>query len=280
MRIILFLAICSITSFSFGQEEEEPKFVKKTFYSSRVVNSHTTVSPEKKTLDFRINHRFGALSGGGYEFFGLDQASMRISFDYGITDNFTAGIGRSTFDKTYDGFLKYRFLRQTEENEVPISMAFVSAMSYSTVKWPIPGRTNYETSRMNYTHQLVLAKKFSPKFSLQLMPTLLHRNLIDSSQYKNDVMSMGFALRQKIIPSVTLNVEYFYLFPNQISESYTHPLSIGFDISTGWHTFQIHLTNATGTFEKAVLAQTVNRWDKGQIHFGFNISREFHLGGY
>ncbi|MCB9246735.1 MAG: hypothetical protein H6606_09940 [Flavobacteriales bacterium] len=280
MRRILsiFLLLQSLNLFA---QNDAPKPVTNHFYSSRVVNSHTTMSPEAKTLDFRINHRFGEISNGAYEFFGLDQAMMRIGFDYGVTDKLAVGIGRSTFEKTFDGFVKYRILQQEEgKGNNPVTLSLVSGMSLNSLKWANPDRTNLFTSRLSYNNQILVSRKFNEKFTIQLMPTMIHRNLIDSFQYKNDVYSMGVALRQKIVPQVTLNLEYFYVFPNQISPDYTHPLSIGIDISTGWHTFQLHVTNATGTFEKAVITQTANRWDKGQLHFGFNISREFHLGGY
>ena len=261
-------------------DEEPVVYTKKTFYSSRIVNSHTTVSVEKKVLDFRINHRFGDVSQGYDNFFGLDNATMRMSFDYGITDNITVGIGRSTFLKTVDGFAKYRFLRQIHENgNMPISAAYIAGISMDG-STPPANRTNYFSSRLGYLHQLVVARKFSNSFSAQIMPTVIHRNLIDSTKYSNDVFSMGVGLRQRILPAVTLNVEYFWVAPNQISDQFVDPLSIGIDINTGWHTFQIHVTNATGTFERAVLTQTTNRWQDGNIHIGFNISREFHLGGY
>lgn len=263
-----------------GLLDEPVVYSTETFYSSRIVNSHTTECIEKKTLDFRINHRFGDVSQGYDNFFGLDNATMRMSFDYGITDNINIGIGRSTFQKTLDGFAKYRFLRQIEENgNMPISAAYAVAITMDGTK-PPANRKNYFTSKLGYMHQLVIARKFSDKFSAQLMPTLIHRNLIDSTKYSNDVYSLGVGLRQKILPSITLNVEYFLVAPNQISDQFTDPLSIGIDINTGWHTFQLHVTNATGTFERAAITQTTNRWKNGNLHFGFNLSREFQLGGY
>ncbi len=141
-----------------GLEEEPIVYASKTFYSSRIVNSHTTESIEKKVLDFRINHRFGDVSEGYDNFFGLDNATMRMSFDYGITDNITIGIGRSTFQKTVDGFAKYRFLRQIEENgKMPISAAYIAGITMNTLK-PPAGRTNYFSSRIGYLHQLVVAR--------------------------------------------------------------------------------------------------------------------------
>lgn len=286
LTALAFLCVCQV----FAQDDElaeleglleEPVvYATKTFYSSRIVNSHTTESIEKKVLDFRINHRFGDVSEGYDNFFGLDNATMRMSFDYGITDNITLGIGRSTFQKTVDGFVKYRFLKQIEENgNMPISAAYIAGITMTTEKQPT-GRTNYFSSRLGYMHQLVIARKFNNGFSAQIMPTVIHRNLIDSTKFSHDVFSMGVGLKKKILPSITLNVEYFWVAPNQISDQFVDPLSIGIDINTGWHTFQLHLTNATGTFEKAAITETTNKWSKGNIHFGFNLSREFQSGGF
>lgn len=290
-RILLFALSLLFTSISVMAQDDEldelegllddkVEYTKKTFYSSRIVNSHTTESIEKKVLDFRINHRFGDVSEGYSNFFGLDNATMRMSFDYGITDDLTLGIGRSTFEKTVDGFAKYRFLKQIEKNgKMPISAAYIAGITMTTLK-PPANRTNYFTSKLSYLHQLVVARKFSEGFSAQLMPTVIHRNLIDSTKYKHDVFSMGVGLRQKVLPSVTLNLEYFWVGPNQISDQFVDPLSIGIDINTGWHTFQLHVTNAPGTFEKAAITQTSDRWSKGNLHFGFNLSREFQTGKY
>ena len=299
MKHILFISLILFSSFSQAQdkdaelaallgEEDKELPVFKTFFSSRIVNAHTTVCLEKKTLDFRINHRFGELTDP-YAFFGLDAATMRLSFDYGITDNLMVGVGRSTYNKTIDGFVKYRVLHQTQKNTVPISLALASGIAVNGLRWADPDRINYFTSRLSYNHQIIVAKKFGDNFSLQLTPTLTHRNLIDSSRFNNTTWSAGIGIRQKVSSAVTLNLEYFYIGPGQLADEVRNPLSLGVDIHTGWHTFQLHFTNATATFEQALLTETNTRWiyrDAGsgklrsQIRFGFNISREFHLGEY
>ena len=260
-----------------AQIPDEPvEYTKRTFYSTRIVNSHTTENIEKNALEFRIHHRFGIVSGGYGTFFGIDNATMRMSFGYGLTNNISLGIGRSTYEKNVDGFVKYRFLRQIEKNgNMPISAAYIAAVSMIGLP-PPAGRKNYYSSKFSYAHQLVVARKFTKHFSAQFMPMLVHRNLIDSSHNKHDVIGFGIGLKRKILPSITLNLEYFYLLPDQLNGDFTHPLTLGIDIYTGWHTFQLHFTNATGTFEKAYLTQTTNRWKNGDIHFGFNISRLFY----
>jgi hypothetical protein len=232
----------------------------------------------KKEFDFKISHRFGFLNGGFYELFGLDQATVRIGGDFGITDNLNIGIGRSTVGKTYDGFIKYRFLRQQKgERNIPFSAVFISHMGINTLKFTDPERTNYFSSRLHYTHQLLLARKFSEGFSLQLSPSLVHKNLIDSTHRTNDIFALGLGMRQKLSIRTSVNLEYFFVVPGQLPEQQENALSIGFDIETGGHVFQLFFTNATAPFEKGFITDSFGRWLNGDVHFGFNVSRVFNF---
>jgi hypothetical protein len=145
-------------------------------------------------------------------------------------------------EKTYDGFVKYRFLQQqTGKRNIPLTAVAISHMGINTLKWRFPDRVNYFSSRLHYTHQLLLARKFTEGLSVQLSPTLVHKNLVDSASFSNDIWSMGLGVRQKITSRTTLNLEYFYVFPNQMASANTNALSIGFDIETGGHIFQLFL---------------------------------------
>jgi len=158
-------------------------------------------------------------------------------------------------------------------------MVYVANMAVQTLKNTNPQYTPYYfTNRLYYTHQLLISRKFSDNFSLQLMPTIVHRNLVDSAQYKNTVISIGIAGRNKISRKTAITYEYFYVLPNQINPIYHNSLSLGFDIETGGHVFQLHLTNSRGMNEKGFIAETDGDWLKGDIHFGFNISRVFYIG--
>ena len=258
--------------------EEYTDYAFATFKTNRVVNGHSIETVAKKEFDFKISHRFGFVSGGFYDLFGLDQASMRFGGDFGITDNINVGIGRSTTDKTYDGFVKYKFLKQSSGlKTMPVSMVAISHIGISTIKWPQPNRENFFSSRLHYTHQLLIARKFNEGLSVQLSPTLVHKNLVDSTQFSNDILALGIGVRQRLSGSVTLNGEYFYVLPNQLSPSKTNALSIGFDIETGGHVFQLFFTNAAAPFEKGFITDTKAKWADGDIRFGFNISRVFSL---
>ena len=163
-------------------------------------------------LDVKIAHRFGTLNGGAYEFFGLDNATMRLGFDYGLT-NINVGIGRSTFEKTYDAFFKWKILRQsTGKHKMPVTVSYVPTIALKTLKWDDPNQKNYFSSRLIYTHQLIIGRKFSEGLSLQIMPTYIHRNLAAKID-PNDILAIGIGGRQKISKRTSFNVEYYYQIP-------------------------------------------------------------------
>lgn len=259
-------------------EPEKKQFVKNAFKATRVITGQSVEQVAAGVLDFRILHRFGAVNGGLEEAFGLDNATMRLGLDYGITDRLMVGIGRSTNKKELDGFVKYRLIWQgTGKGSLPFSMILISGITKVGTPWPDETRKNYYSSRLAFYHQALIGRKFSEVFSLQFMPTVVHRNLVQSVEDEHDIYALGIGTRLKLSRRVAINLEYFYLLPDQLPSSNTNPLSIGFDIETGGHVFQLHLTNSLGLNERSLLTDTNGSWGKGDIHFGFNISRVFTL---
>jgi hypothetical protein len=259
-------------------EEETVEYVAASFKTNRVINLHSLENTAGGVLDFKISHRFGMLNQGAYDLFGLDNATIRLGFDYGVTDRLTIGIGRSSFEKTYDGFLKYKFLRQsTGKRTMPLSAAVFASTAIQTLRWANPDRENYFSSRLFYTYQLILGSKLNESVSLQLSPTVVHRNLVRTTQEANDVLALGIAGRVKLTKRVSLNAEYIYVAPDQLAPGFRNALSLGFDIETGGHVFQLHFTNATSMIEKGFVTQTTGDWTDGGIHFGFNVSRVFSI---
>lgn len=257
-------------------EEETTDYATATFKGTRVINMHSIENVAEGVLDFRISHRFGFLNTGPYEFFGLDGATLRLGFEYGITDRLMVGLGRSSNNKAFDAFGKFKILRQSSgKKNVPITLSIFSSVVCNSIKWSDPSRDNYFSSRLSYTHQILIGRKFNDNFSLQLTPTMVHRNLVQTAAEKNDVYAVGIGGRQKLTKRTSLNAEYFYVLPNQLADRYTNSLSVGFDIETGGHVFQLHFTNSTGMVEPTFVTETVGEWLKGDIHFGFNISRVF-----
>lgn len=262
-----------------GDDEPQKEYVTNGFKSTRVINGQSMELVGAGVLDFRISHRFGRLNGGSYELYGLDQATIRLGLDYGISKRLMVGIGRSSSKKEVDGFLKYRLLWQsTGPGSVPVSLILVSGITVNGLKFQDNSRTNYFTSRLSYLYQVVLARKFSERITLQFSPTLIHRNLVEETVNRHDIYALGTQGRIKLSKRIALMMEYFYVFPGSREDiNYTNSLSLGFDIETGGHVFQLHFTNALGMNERAFITETNGEWGKGDIQFGFNISRVFTI---
>jgi opacity protein-like surface antigen len=261
-------------------EEKTTDYTNASFKTNRVINLHSLESTAYGVLDFKINHRFNPLNNGFYDLFGLDGANIRFGLDYGLSDVMTIGVGRSSFEKTYDSFIKYKFLRQsTGKRNMPITAAVLFSSAINTLRWSNPDRINYFSSRLAYTSQLIIGRKFNESFSLQLSPTMVHRNLVSTNIEKNDVYALGVGTRMKINKRVAVNCEYVYLKPNQVSDNIKNSLSLGLDIETGGHVFQLHFSNSRSMIEKGFIAETTGSWNTSLdgIHFGFNISRVFTL---
>lgn len=277
------------TSISYSQEDdllsllgedEVTDYANASFKTNRVINLHSLENTAGGVLDFKISHRFNPLSNGFYDLFGLDGANIRFGLDYGLSDVITIGVGRSSFEKTYDGFVKYKFLRQsTGKRKMPLTAALLLTSAVTTLKWENPDRDNHFSSRMYYTAQMIIGRKFSESFSLQLSPTMVHRNLVATSAEKNDVYALGVGTRLKLSKRVAINGEYIYLLPDQVANGIQNSLSLGFDIETGGHVFQLHFSNSRSMIEKGFIAESVGKWDSSfeGMHFGFNISRVFTL---
>jgi hypothetical protein len=266
------------------EEEKQTDFATASFKTNRVINGHSLENTAAGVLDFKISHRFAPLQNGFYDIFGLDGATIRFGLDYGITDRLMVGMGRSSKEKIYDGFLKYKVLRQqTGRRNIPISVSYLTDLQVKTIRFANPDRENLFWSRFYYTHQLLIGRKFTDGFTLQFMPTLVHRNLTQSRADQNDVLALGVAGRIKLTKRVAVNAEYYYVLPDQIAQDYRNSLSVGLDIETGGHVFQLHFTNSQDMTYKGFITETREDWfyrdanDKwlSGLRFGFNISRVF-----
>ena len=286
MKYLLFIGLFFVVQNLYAQDEllklleseevEVVDYVSASFKTTRVINNHSLENCGPGVLDMKISHRFNSIEKGAYDLFGLDGATIRLGLDFGITDRLMLGFGRSTLEKTYDGFVKYKLLRQsTGAKTMPVTLIYLVGTSINTLKWEFPERKNYFTSRLSYVHQIILGRKYSADFTLQVMPTLVHRNLVADTIVKNDVWSVGVAGRQKLNKRLALNAEYHFVLPDQIGESMRNSFSLGIDIETGGHVFQLHFTNSRSMVEKAFITETSSRWLDGHTYFGFNVSRVF-----
>ena len=260
-------------------EETTPVTEKVTgaFKSTRVINAHSVEMLSRGNMDFRILHRFGFVSDGIKQLFGLDAAAFRMGFDFGITDDLTIGFGRSTFRKEIDGFIKKRILQQTTgAKNFPFTL--VAAAGYTVYTQEVVGSKNPSIAdRSAYYVQLIAGRKFSQKFSLQLSPIFIHTNVPFVITDDRNIFAMGGGARMKVTKRTALTLDYHYPF-GSFDKNYTNPLSLGVDIETGGHVFQLHFSNATGLNERAYITQTTGDFFKGDVRLGFNISRMFKVG--
>ena len=261
-----------------GPEKPKKEIVKNAFKSPRVIMGQSVEFLRPGTMDFRILHRFGQLNQGYKNFFGLDQASMRMGFDFGIMKNLQVGIGRSTFNKELDAYFKYApFQQSTGKGAFPVTIAFVSGITMSGTDWADPSRKNFFTSRLGYFFQAVIGGRVTDGLSLQVTPTVIHKNLIKLAADSNNIYAAGIGGRLRLSRRISLTWDYFYVLNPLTDYNYKNPVGIGFDIETGGHVFQLHFTNATGMNEKAFITETTGDLLKGEIRFGFNLSRVFQI---
>jgi len=252
--------------------------VLATFKGTHIINSQSVETPGQGTLIFLIQHRFGTLNSGAYNFFGLDQAVLRLSFEYGLSRRLALGVGRSSQEKTFDGFLKYRALEQsTGPGAALVSVTLLASANVTTLKFNEVNDRNLG-SRVAYAYQALIARKFSPALSVQLMPTLVHRNYVATAAEQNDVYALGGALRQKLTKRTALTADYYYLFPGNTAANFRNALGLGVDIETGGHVFQLHVTNSLGMTEKFFVPETTGRFFAGDLYFGFTVARNFTVG--
>ncbi|TCJ17513.1 hypothetical protein EPD60_04800 [Flaviaesturariibacter flavus] len=266
-------------------KKPETVYTTATFKGTRVINLQSVEKAAPGTLQLLIQHRFGAVDGGGYEFFGLDQATMRLGLEYGVHRAFVVGIGRSTLEKNWDAYTKVTLLRQsTGATRMPLSAAYFGSVVYRSQHDIDPTQKNGSGYRYSYCHQLLLARKFSERFSLELAPTWIHKNQVDFISDANNIFAVGAGARVKLTRRTSFNLEYIARIPpaNTASPAWKNnynSLSVGFDIETGGHVFQLHLTNSLSMVEKGFITESSESWGNGGIHLGFNISRDFVLKG-
>ena len=292
---VYLLPLILLTGTSFAQDDllkvamentETPKTkVAATFKTTKLINAHTNETVHKRTLDFRIGHRFGNVgkesNGGVHTLYGLDASTdIRIAFEYGITDRLMVGISRCKRLENIEGLIKFRALEQTTDNKMPLAVTLFANAAITPERDP-EGIYPKTTDRMSYTFQTIITRKFSDRFSFELLPTLVHRNYIFIPTDKNDLLAIGIGGRVKITKSFCVIADYFYNFgeareidnPN----GFFNPLGFGIELETGGHVFTIMFTNAAGIIENDFIPNTTDTWEKGGFKFSFNISRNFRL---
>lgn len=258
-------------------QKNDTDYAFQTFKGTRLVNGHSVETKAKGNLEFIFAHRFGLIGGGLYEMFGLDEARVRLGLDYGITDNLSVSIGRNSVDKTMDGYLKFRALRQSKGGRsFPVTVTLLGGTAYRTQKEFIPDSLS-NVNRLAYVGQALIARKFTPNFSFQLMPTIVHKNAVFQSEEDNDQFALGMGGRIKVSRSIALTGEYYLRLNEPDANPYHNAFGLGIDIETGGHVFQLVITNTRGLTERAFITETVDDFGAGDLHLGFNVTRTFQL---
>lgn len=256
---------------------DEPLPVLSVFKGIKIVNFESTKLVGEKQLQFIISHRFGDLSDGIDNFIGLDDATARIQFVYGVTDWLNVGISRSGFNKTYDAAVKYRFLRQTE-GKSPVTLVGYHLFTINTDLDSdlFPDLTF--SDRVGYANQLLISRKFNNWLSLQLTPTFFHDNIVLEDGQDNSQFAIGIGGRFKFTKRLAFIGDYG-IHLNRVNNSvFNNSLALGLEIETGGHVFQLHVSNARAIFANGFLGQARGDFGEGNVFLGFNISRAFSLG--
>ncbi|HEY8935840.1 MAG TPA: DUF5777 family beta-barrel protein [Cyclobacteriaceae bacterium] len=280
---ILIILFCCPLAFAWAQDDllkeleqttpKDTEYAFQTFKGTRLVNGQSVETKSKGTLEFIVAHRFEPINSGHTEMFGLDQAHVRVGLEYGITDRLGIGFGRNGgADKIRNAYLRYKVLRQQKgASNFPFTMTLIGDVS-ATKKV-----SDQSVDRVGYVGQMLIARKFSPHLSLQLMPTIVHRNAVDKATENNNQVAIGAGGRIKISKSVAFTSEYYYrVNPNANTRNY-NAIGLGIDIETGGHVFQLVMTNTQGTTERGFITETTGNIKNGGIQFGFNVTRTFQL---
>jgi len=260
------------------ENEQTSVVVSETFKGTRIANGQSVETRKEGILDFLITHRFGTLNSGAYEFWGLDEANIRLALEYALTDDLTLALGRSSYEKTYDGYIKYRlFYQKTGEKSFPFSITLFGSAAEETLKDYVPEDKPSFSDRLTYTSQILIARRISQGFSFQITPTYIHFNQVPTSEDPNDMFALGFGARIKVSKRMAINGEYYHNFNEFKSFETFNSLSVGVEFETGGHIFQLVFTNSRPMIEKGFIAETTDDFFDGDIRFGFNISRSFQV---
>jgi hypothetical protein len=246
---------------------------EKTFSTVRIGVVQSVMTVPHGEFHVVIQHRFGDISGGGYQFFGLDGALTRIGFDYGISNWLSAGIGRSIYEKEYDLELKAVILKQNEIN-IPFSLSYYIAVIDNTLNYYFPQGHSSFGSRLTFDNQLIVARN-QGIFSLQVSPIWLHSDYEVRTGGSLNIFAISLDARVRLSEKLGLIGEYMPILTKE-DFTKTNPLTVGLDINTGGHQFQLVFSNSQGTNEQQIATNTVGSWTKGHIYFGFNLTRIFH----
>ncbi len=250
------------------------EIITSAYKSLKIVNLESTKLAAKKDLYFVVSHRFGYVENGFEDFFGLDNANTRLQFVYGISDKFNVHVSRDGFQKAYEIGTKYLLVNQKNSGSPFEIVGFNSIAVNSELDKVLLPKLKFE-DRISYVSQILVSRKFNENLSMELAPTYFHENYVAFNEQDNSQFALGLGGRYKFTKRWSFNIDYAAHLNRASNSPYKNPLSIGFDLETGGHVFQMHFTNSQGMHETGYLGNTVGDWSKGEISFGFNLVRVF-----
>lgn len=245
---------------------------ESAFKALKIVNLESTKLAAKKDFYFIVAHRFGSVKDDFEGFFGLDNANTQLKFLYGLTDWLTISAARS--EQAYDFSVKYRLLQQQADKSAFSIVMFNSIASNNTLDKSLYPNMEF-SDRLSYVTQLLISRKFSEKLSFEVAPTFFHENFVIDDNQDNSQFAVGLGGRYKLTKRWSLNLDYAAHLNRASTSPFKNPLSIGVDLETGGHVFQMHFTSSQQIHEAGFLGNTTGDWTTGDIFFGFNLLRVF-----
>lgn len=246
-------------------------YATAAFKGLQVITLQSTKMPAKKEFYFVVSHRFGTVKGGISEFFGFDDATTKIGGIYGLTDWLAVSGSRHTLSKVYETSVKYRLARQSDL--FPFEIVGYNTLDINSLLKKDDYPKIEFSDRLTYITQLIVSRKISERLSLELVPSYIHKNLYNPEIENDNQFALGYGGRMKISKRLSVNLEYAYNFNKP--DFYKNPLSVGLDVETGGHIFQLLFTNSQSMTESGYLTSAAGDWGKGDFFFGFNLYRVF-----
>lgn len=255
--------------------------VDEVFWAPSVILTRSVTNLPAGNLNVTIMHAFGIATDGVETLFGLDgAANIRFGVDYGVFDRLSVGIGRSRFDKLYDARFKANLLRQTKDNRIPVEVALAGNAGITTL------RNGFDLAdRLSYFASLLVARKVTDRLSVQVAPMVSHFNTVfierdandEVVEEKNDHVALGLAGRYVLSRRLAVLAEYLPVLGSR-SDGTRDAFSVGLDLETGGHVFQLFFTSSPWLTEQHALARNADEFFAGDVRFGFNVNRVFSLG--
>ena len=253
---------------------EEPTYASAVFKGLKVINFESTKLVAKKGFNFIVSHRFGTVKNGFQNLFGLDEAVTHLNFVYGLSDNINISASRSSNQKIYEVATKFRLVNQ-QAGKIPFTVVgYTSVLANTSLDTDNLPKLEFK-HRLSYVAQLLVSRKMNNNLSLILSPTFFHDNYLTDDFQENSQYGVGFGGRYKLGKRWSLNMEYGVHLNRSENSLYKNPFSIGVDLETGGHVFQLLFTNSQSMNTNGVFGTSTGEWGESDVYFGFNLARSF-----